>query len=329
VNLWLGRLYETTDQPIRAWSRFVEAALQNEPPIGAMRGLDRLNQDEAFRAQFSMTDAGRLLEGRLPVFMPVRQYDPEAAGGKVPVRLVELFTNVDEPATQAAEMAAEALRAYLDLADTVFVQYHLKDPLATDGARTRASAYGIEQTPVAVFDGTAQAAIGGDDTAAPKVFADYAKRAVAEHSVDTALTLEGKASWQGDRVRALASIRGNGEPGNCVLHLLLCERVVMAIGANGQALHHDVVRARLSPENGWPVTRIGEVFRAEATLSEIRRRLDGRLDEIEERQGKRLPMRSTWIDPNGCDVVAICQDVASRRVQATAVLPRESEETRP
>jgi len=328
VNLWLGRLYETTGQPIRAWSRYVEAALRDDPPIGALRGLDRFNQDEKFRGQFSMADAGRLLEGRLPVFMPARQYGPGADRSAVPVRLVELFIDINEPATQAAEMAIDALRAYLEVTGTVFVQYHLGDLLATDAAEARAAHYGVERTPVAVFDGTARVELGGDDTAAAKVFAEYADRAVAGRQADSAIVIEGRVKWEGDRVRADVSIAKAAGHKGPVLHLFLCERAVMAIGGNGQVLHHDVARSQLAPERGWPVTPARTTFNAELTVTDLRAQLNRRLDDVERKRGDRLAMRSTWIDPALCDVIAILHEVKSRRVLAAAVLPREQGEDR-
>ncbi|MGB9626954.1 MAG: hypothetical protein ACPMAQ_19035, partial [Phycisphaerae bacterium] len=77
VNLWLGELYEQSGQLMRAWSRYAQSAISENPPPEAMTGLDRLNRDPAFRASFTMADAEQLLEGRIAEFHPAGRYAEE------------------------------------------------------------------------------------------------------------------------------------------------------------------------------------------------------------------------------------------------------------
>jgi len=130
VNLWLGELYEQSGQLMRAWSRYAQSAISENPPPEAMTGLDRLNRNPAFRASFTMADAEQLLEGRIAEFHPAERYGEESsptpptrptattpvAPGRT-VRLVELFSCVDHPQTRAPEMAFAGLREYFEPAN--------------------------------------------------------------------------------------------------------------------------------------------------------------------------------------------------------------------
>jgi hypothetical protein len=323
VNLWLGQLYERTHQLPRAWSRYLQASLREQPPVAALRGLDRLNRDPAFRSRFNMTDAERLLEGRVPAFVPTRRYQPTEAGRAAPVHLVESFINQYDPATQAAQLAVDGLEQYLALAGTVFVQYHVGDLLSADESDARAAFYGVQRVPAVYFDGSGPVSDGGDEKAASRVFSVYRQRCIQERPPSKPPALRGTAMWQADNVQVRVQIDPGEGNHRAVLHAFLCERTVMAIGANGQVLHRHVVRAGFTLADGWPTDLSGgsRTFSAEVGLWATRQRLEQRLDELARKAGGTPPMRPTWIDRGACDVVVFLQDPVTRRVLTAIVLP--------
>jgi tetratricopeptide (TPR) repeat protein len=307
VNLWLGRLYEKTGQLPRAWSRYLESALRERPPIGALQGLDRLNRDPNFRAHFTMADAERLLEGRVPALIPARRYEHADRAGPVPVKLVELFTSVNEPSTQAAQLAFDGLAEYFRMVDTVLVQYHIGDVLESDASDTRAAFYGLPGLPAAYFDGIGPVTEGGEHEAAAGVFSAYRERCISQAGVRSVPPdLRGVATGKGDHIQVHVQVGPTGTDTELALHAILCEQAVMVIGANGQVLHRHVARRRLSPPQGWLVSRAGdsETFTVSASVAEIRQSLEHRLDRLAEREARPFPIRPTWIDLNACEVRA-------------------------
>jgi hypothetical protein len=322
VNLWLGRLYERTGQAPRAWSRYVQSAMQNDPPIGALRGLNRLNNDPAFRRRFTMDDAARLLEGRAPKFVPAQRYEPGPANRARPVRLMELFTNINQEQTQAAQLAFEGLAGFYELADTVCVQYHLDDVLSTDSAVARAAWYGVETVPAAFFDGMGPITAGGNEDAAARVFSTYRDKSMRPRSPEDAPEIRGEARWRNDNLEVGVEVGGVEGTSLLGLHVLLCERSVMAIGANRQLLHKNVVRAALTPPEGEPLGE-GPMF-FEGGRSAIQQRLRQRIAAQFTDDSGRPAMEPVWIDPAACVVVAFVQNQASHEVLAATTFAVEN-----
>ncbi len=332
VNLWLGQLYEQSDKPLRAWSRYVQAALSDPPPEDALRGLDRLNRDAEFRAGFTMADAEELLEGRIAEFHPADRYaeaaatrpngGPTTATARGHVRLVELFTCADHPPTQAAQMAFDGLREYFRDTDVVFVAYHiaapLNDPLIFDASVRRAVFYGVKEAPAAIFDGGEPNTAGGADTDVEKVYAAYKAAATAPESGESPWRLDGRVAARGVEIAGEVTADGPTTKEDVRLHVFLCERLVLAPGANGLILHRQVARAMLSPEGGVPLA--GEAgprtFRVGANVNRISAALERELVALEKAREIRFFMRPTYVDVRACDVVAIVQETQSRRVLA-------------
>ncbi len=322
VNLWLGRLYEKTDQSPRAWSRYLESALAERPPIGAVQGLNRLNADPEFRRSFSMLDAENLLEGRVPAFAQARRYGDDGTGG-TPARLVELFSNVEEPLTQAAEMAFDGLRDYLEGANTVFVQYHVGGALLSDAAESRAGFYGVTSAPAAFFDGAGPVTDGGEDRTAARVYGVYSGRAIPRSDRPAGPTVRAGADFDG-ALHVRLEIAGNQTlESAAAAHAVLCERVVMAVGPNKQVMHRNVARALLSPPAGWKVASSVSpaAFEVQVPAAEIVQRLETRLDALKAKDPAHYVMRPTWIDWRLCDVIVILQNPDTRQVLCAHVLP--------
>ncbi len=322
VNLWLGELYEQSGKPVRAWSRFVQSALDRHAPPEALAGLDRLNRDPQFRAAFSMADAEQLLEGRVVEFHPADRFEPPGGGGAgPPVRLVELFTSIDEPSTSAPQLAFDGLRQYFEEAPVVLIQYHLAspaaDPLVSAAGRSRAAFYGTTTAPAAFFDGQGPVTAAGTDQDAAGVYAEYLKAALASQPASGGWTIRGQAVLSGETIAATVTLAGPPAAESLRLHVVLCEKAVMVPGANAIVLHRNVARARLSPEEGFmlPAADGERSFDVQASVGEIVRSLEHGLAELEEQRKVSFLMKPTLVDGRAAVLAAFLQDRNTRRVE--------------
>ena len=323
VNLWLGELYERMGKLTRAWSRYVQAAISKDRPPAALEGLDRLNRNPAFRADFSMSDAQQLLEGRVVEFHPAGRH-PSATGGDVgqPARLVELFTCVDEPATLGAELAFGALREYFDRSAVALIEYHLSspeaDPLTCEVGAARRAFYGVEHVPVAYFDGGAPLWAGGDDGEAERIFSGYVSALSESPQVAAQWRLSGTASFRDTAISGRVELDGPQGGAGLRLHVILCEKAVMLPGANSLLLHRQVARSAVAPPRGFVVpSAVGRrVFDIRVDTTEVRADLERAIATIEKEGGIEFTMRPTYVDAGSSVFVAFLQEESSRRVWA-------------
>jgi hypothetical protein len=322
TNLWIGELYERQGKLTRAWSRYLDAAISKTPPSDALRGLDRLNRDPKFRASFSMTDAEELMEGRITEFHPVERYAQEKSAYPDRVRLVELFTCLDHPATQAAELAFCALNEYFDDAGFALVEYHIPspaaDPLATGAWKDRAAFYGIKEAPAAVMEGGQIITEGGDAKAAPKLFDLYRKSSVNPRRRDSPWKIEARLRWAEGKVAGELGLIGPAATEALRLHVIACEKMVMVPGGNGLVLHRWVARAGIFPSQGLaiPATPDGRRFPIMLDAGKVSSDLERTVADIE-REGKlRFTMKPTYVDPGSVVIVAFVQDSKTRNILA-------------
>lgn len=329
VNLWMGRLYERMGKLARAWSRYLQAAIDRDAPREAFVGLDRLNRNADFRKPFTMDDAAQLIEGRVAEYHPARTYLEEQASGRsttgststTPVLLVESFTCLDHAATQASELAFGGLIEYFEGVDVAFVQYHLPtpqlDPLATGIAQARAQHYGLKAPPAIVFNGTKRVAVTGDASAAERVFS-ACKAAAKEAALDTpGCMLDGEIALDGGTIRGHIKVTRATGDGPKRLHVVLCERRVMVPGANGVVMHRNVARTTLTPLEGYAFDDADARLPIDLALSQLARRIEATLAKMESAGKIRFSTRPTYIDPRAIVVVAWVEQVKTRRVIAT------------
>lgn len=326
VNLWLGQLYERSGKPVRAWSRFAQAAISDNPPADALRGLDRLNRDPEFRKTFTMADAKELLEGRVPEFHPADQYAAASGADGRHVRLVEFFTCADHPTTQGPQMAFDGLCEYFAATDMALVQYHLAapatDPLVSEAGVRRAAFYAIQAAPVALFDGGRPNAADGLERDAEKIYASFREACLTPADAPSPWRVEGQVSLAGNEIRAAIQAEGPTATEDVRLHVLLCERLVLAPGANGMILHRHVARAMLSPAAGLRIDAAAGLrrFSLSANTAKVTAALEQSLAALEKDRGVSFLIRPTYLDGAACDLVAFVQDYASRRILAASVL---------
>lgn len=228
VNLWLGELYEAMKKPTRAWSRYLQATLAKDAPLEAYIGLGRLNRDPVFRDRFSMRDAAELLEGRIETFHPKRHYIQEKKEFPQHVKLVELFTNIDDTEeTHAAEAALDAIGEYFDIETAkepvAVLEYHIKaakpDPLAVPFSQARADFYTVVDAPVAVFDGTESSYDYGKPEEIVPVYEAYIELARSKAKcVAPKVTLSGKVKRDKRQLTGKIVVRKfSGRTGTTVL----------------------------------------------------------------------------------------------------------------
>ncbi len=328
VNLWMGQLYERSGRPMRAWSRYAQAVLADEgPPPGALQGLDRLNRDSAFRKSFHMSDAEELLEGRTLEFHPADRFEvdsPDQSTGRV--RLVELFSCVDLADTAAPELAFRGLAEYFGDASVSFVQYHLAapatDPLVTDVAEARARFYGVAEAPMAIFDGETSVESGGTAKEVDAVYGTYRKAALPATPAGSDWRIAGDATATGDAITGTIELTGPAAGSDLRLHVMLCERLVMAPAANGLLMHYQVVRTAVSPTEGLAIPAAGGTrrFPVDVRLATLTEALEAALKRNEEARSVKYEVRSTFVDPSACSLVAFLQESPTRRILAAVTV---------
>lgn len=339
VNLWMGEFYERSGKLTRAWSRYVQAMIADDPPPAALEGLNRLNRDPAFRASFTMEDAEQLLEGRMLEFHAPERFraaDGDEAVGHV--QLVELFSCVDHAPTLAPELAFAGLAEFYSDTDVAFVEYHVAmpdtDPLVSAVGATRAAFYEVPSAPMALFDGGRAVTDGGADRDIHRLYQAYQAASHLRPPPRREWSVAVSAARVGDEIDTTVVVVGPEAAAKPVrVFALLCEKGVMARGANGVVLHRHVARAWLSPSEGWPVEAGGtrRTYTARADVGAVSDELEQLLGAAEATMGVEFLMRPTYVDASACRVVAMVQDGQTRRVLAACaadVQPQRGEKHR-
>ena len=313
LNVWLGQFYRRSGQDVRAWSRFIEAILTDDPPAEAFAGLDELGRDAKFRQAFTMADAELILEGRLPAYSSPR---PRTDVPKA--RLVELFTDINTKDVLGPGMAFAALAEWCEGTPTVLVAHHIDTVLPSGIAFARHKAYELEDAPALVVDGVWVEKQAGDDKAAAAIFEKYASMAMAGVDSPGSIGLRATAVRGGDKieVRVEPQLR-EALPQDLRLHAMIVERCVFAAARDGAALRYNVVRCAISPEDGWAA---GKSVQAKVAVGVIAQRVAEAWDKPPvEPRGYR--MRPTYIDWRQCSVVVIAQETKSHRVWGAVAVP--------
>ncbi len=314
VNYWLGVLYEKTEKCNRAWSRYLQAAIAKDAPPEAAQALGRLNNDAVFREQFTMRDAEQLLEGRIPEYHPATRYDDDKSlVDEKPVRLIEMFTCVDQPMTQVAELAFSGLREYFTDQTVVLIGYHLPvpspDPLVCPAALARGEFYQVTDTATILFDGNDAQSPAGDETMAEQVFGVLKRAALKSQPISETWQLSGGIDHRDGIITGQVKVQGPAATDGR-LWVLVCEKIIMVSGGNGILLHRNVCRTSLTDPNGLTLPRDGSVlaFPIELDMENLNKIISDQIAGQEETQGVRFYTRPTYIDPAELVIVAIVQN---------------------
>jgi hypothetical protein len=326
VNLWLGELYEKSGKPTRAWSRYVQSALDREPPVDAIVALDRLQKDSTFRRTLGPSNAAELLEGRVTEFHPASRAADDAAvhGVSQPVSLVELFTCIDDSKSLAPELAFAGLQEFFEDTDVAFIQYHLlspaADPLTAEVSHARAAVYHVATAPAALFDGQSNITQGGGEGDAPALFNLYTSASRRTTAEAQAWRITGDLHFAAGAIEGRLAVDGPAADDALRLHAVVCTPTMIVPGGNGSMIHRHVARGRLSPAEGFAIAatagkRSYDVHLVEGQLAAL---LEGTLATAERQHDLRFLLRPTWFDAATCTVVAFIQDSRSLHVLAAS-----------
>ncbi len=325
VNYWMGVLYERMDKRKRAWSRYLQALLDKEAPQEAMVSLGRLHNDRSFRADFSMDSAQQLLEGRTIEYHCHQRYSAQRDGdGGKAVRLVEMFTCIDQPTTQAAELGFNGLYEYFENEPVVLVSYHLctpsPDPLTSEVGQARQGFYDLNDVPMVAVNGTTMVADGGDEGLADRIFTRYKQVCLDQEQSQEQWRIQAEPVLAEDQLGGEILIDGPATANEHRLFVFLCEKLVLAVGGNGILLHRNVCRYNLSPTEGWvlPADQGHHRFALKSSLTDISEAVRKQILALEEQFSVQFHSRPDYIEPEQLMVVVFVQDANDKTVKAAA-----------
>jgi tetratricopeptide (TPR) repeat protein len=259
TDFWLalGGIYQKLGQPDSAVNAYMNGLTVMNPKElrdtlesvyrkvhGSMDGLD--------------ADLDRLKQSGA-VFDPGRYSPGEHRTGKV--MLAELFTGAECSPCVASDIALDALGEYYPRTDVVIIEYHVHipgpDPLTTNDSWNRYQMYRGGGTPTVVIDGRESIVGGGPKFIARNRFNLY-RNAIQKYQGDEpGMNLRIDVVRLHDSIAVAAHVgrvKGQAEPGNCVLHLALVQRSVAYPGGNGITRHAMVVRGLFGGPAGTPVS---------------------------------------------------------------------------
>ncbi len=327
VNYWLGVLYERMGKLNRAWSRYLQAILEKDAPLEAMASLGRLHNDPVFRKEFSMDSAQQLIEGRTIEYHCSQRYSAQRDGdGGKAIQLVEMFTCIDQPVTQAAELAFNGLYEFFENESVAFVSYHLSayspDPLTTEAGRARQEFYDVNSIPVVTFNGMTEINDGGDEGSADRIFAQYRQASLNQKQSQESWRIVVTPKLTEGRLDGAIRIDGPVTTHEHRVFALLCEKQVLAIGGNGIILHRNVCRYHLSPVEGWvlPADQEDRSFAFDNAMTEISEAVKNQISALEEEFAVQFYSHPDYLEAEQLMVVAFVQDVDSRAVKAAVAL---------
>ena len=341
TNYLLGTVYLKMDRPLRAWSRFAQCivamGIERDIPPESFGAFDQLSNDPKFRAEFTALDAQQMLDGRVHEafeFHPADRHADKATAQVPHVRLVEMFTKTPDLRTTIAELAFGGVADYFEGTDTAFIVYGLErgrggDPLATDVSKARARFYGVRRGATIIYDGARRLVrskvpnrrdvLGDIEKLVPEFYKELREAAVLEKPEPTLWTITGAAVRDGATVRANVEVAGPADAGNVRLHLVLCERAVLAQCYNLILSHRYVARQGLSPADGLPVATAEDRKRSvEVDTVALSEALATRL--ATPKTDPPLQPKPTYVDAGACIVVAILQDSETKKVVAARML---------
>jgi hypothetical protein len=325
VNQWMGDLYRKTGEPIRAWSRYLDAALSAEGPSAAvLRSLDDVMRDPAFRSAFDLDDAELTLEGRLPAFAPPTT---RPATEQAPVRLVELFTDDSGAGCVGPQLAFDGLRRFYARTPVVFIAFHFGPAGNTALASARARFYERKSVPAVVADSDVIGESAGGVADAPSLFDGFLtkvrSREPAAASPEAKIRCD--AAWRGQHLETRLELTlPKSIPADAKLRLFgfVCERRTFALGGNGIAMHYASARLALGAIDGMPIDVETKAHSWDFNISE-NDLLSTESQGDQARASRRPPspsMRTTAPDPRECYVVFFIQDTVTKRVLAASLV---------
>ncbi len=311
VNFWLGRLYEVTDQPLRAWARYAQSALDDNPPIGALRGLGRLTNDPELRVRFSSLQMQMLLEGQVDA---LRRRPPSAEQLSAGTRpLIELFVEADHPASE------QILRAWTAVPQMFprfgLMTHHFEEPLARAASVERAKELGINHMPAVAINGqVVQIPHDVRDDMWLDALIDAVAATQGHNGPDDLSWLQADFEPAPDEIRVTLRAANHQTPLEGQLRLWLIERLIFW-PSESKAIFHDwpvrdveTIQLPLSTrpsESTEPIEWI-------VTRDELNKQQHRRLTLLRQWRGKKYPFEPNLIDTSLTAILVVWESPDGR-----------------
>ena len=331
ANLALGALHEEQGQLEQALGRYFLALLDarttgQEGYVAFVRTHQALH---GAKADVVATLAD-LADGRVPAFHPLPR-DPATVRKTGRTVLAELFTGAMCPPCVAADVAADGLGELFGADELVVVQWHLPipapEPLVSPASLWRGQARGVRSTPTLIVAGGEPLSGGGKAEDAPEQFRRYRELVETELGQAPTAQLQGAAALAGDQLTV--TVHGGAREGatraEWRLHAVLVEEQLVFPGSNGILFHHQVARARLTPEDGVPLagTSAQAPWRGGVALTSVTRDLEEVVSELERRQAFRV--RPVALDARQLQVVCFVESSPGGKVLQALRVPVTNE----
>ncbi|MHC4954335.1 MAG: tetratricopeptide repeat protein [Planctomycetota bacterium] len=300
TNYWLGQFYEREGRLTRAFSRYLQAAIQEETTRQGMEGLERIQGKMKPGERLDVETVERLVSGKVPAFTAPDRFEAEESTKTGRVVLAELFTHSHARTCLAPDLAFDGLLSHFPRERVAVLVHHVSilapDGLACAASNERAQLLGATGPGTAVIDGMEPLALRGRDE---HVEARYrrvkgAVRRALKRKTSYALRIDAKR----DGARISGTVTPTGPESERVVTVYLVERGVVFAGQSKIVVHHMVVRARLADKKYEP----GKPVRFEIDLAD---RTKGGVFKIP-------------LDPRQMAVVALIRDDVSNRVHQAA-----------
>ncbi|MHC4848621.1 MAG: hypothetical protein ACYTEG_09225 [Planctomycetota bacterium] len=300
TNYWLGRFYEQEGRLTRAFSRYLQAAIQEETTRLGMDGLERVQGKLATGERLDVETVEKLISGKVPAFTAPDRFEEEEKTRTNRVVLAELFTHSHVVPSLAADLAFDGLLSHFPRERLAVLVHHISsvgaDGLASAASDQRAAQLGITRPGTAVFDGKRKLDLLGRDEHVEDRYrkAKGAVRAAIKKPTDYKLTIEAKV----DGNRVSGKVVADGPAAERWVTIYLVEKGVVFAGRSKIVVHHMVVRDRLADTEYEPGAAIPFAIDLEG-------RTKGGLRQIP-------------VDPQRLAVVAIVRGSESTRIYQAA-----------
>ncbi len=300
TNYWLGRFYEKEGRLTRAFSRYLQAAIQEQTTRLGMEGLERIQGKMEAGERLDVETVERLISGKVPAFTAPDRFVEDEKTKTGHVVLAELFTHSHAVPCLAPDLAFDGLLSHFPRERVVVLVHHTSgigaDGLACAASNERAKQLGVGRPGTALFDGGGAIDLLGRDEHVEDRYT-RAKAAVGQRLLQKSeykLSIDARL----DESRIHGSVKVKGAAGGKMLTVYLIEKGVVFAGSSKIVVHHMVVRDRL----------IDSAFTSGKPLAfdlDLAGRAKGGLYNIP-------------LDPHQTAIVALVRDVKTKRVEQAA-----------
>ncbi|MHC4939514.1 MAG: hypothetical protein ACYTHK_11135 [Planctomycetota bacterium] len=300
TNYWLGRFYEQEGRLTRAFSRYLQAAIQEETTRLGMEGLERVQGKLETGERLDVETVEKLISGKVPAFTAPDRFEEDEQTKTGRVVLAELFTHSHVVPCLAPDLAFDGLLSHFPRERLAVLVHHISsigaDGLSSPASDARAEQLGVTRPGTALFDGKRPLDLLGRDEHVEDRYrkAKGAVRSALKRKTEYKLTVEAKV----DGTKISGTVVASGPDTDRHLTVYLVEKGVVFAGRSKIVVHHMVVRDRLVDRKYKPGEKV--VFELE-----LAGRTKGGLRQIP-------------VDPQQLAVVALVRGADSTRVYQAA-----------